>query len=55
MTDFQKGGNDVFVDIGDKRLGVLCCRRFFGGLRGGETLHIGGMLPCILLAQTWAD
>ncbi|RPB23497.1 IMP-specific 5-nucleotidase [Terfezia boudieri ATCC MYA-4762] len=35
------GGNDVFVDIGDKRLGVLCCRRFFGGVEGGETLHIG--------------
>ncbi|KAF8473140.1 IMP-specific 5'-nucleotidase [Kalaharituber pfeilii] len=35
------GGNDVFVDIGDKRLGVLCCRQYFGGLGGGETLHIG--------------
>ncbi|KAI5794388.1 IMP-specific 5-nucleotidase [Peziza echinospora] len=35
------GGNDVFVDIGDKRLGVVCCRRFFGGVGGGETLHIG--------------
>lgn len=38
------GGNDVFVDIGDKRLGVICCRQFFGGLEGGETLHIGGTL-----------
>lgn len=37
-----KGGNDVFVDIGDKRLGVVCCRQFFGGVEGGETLHIGG-------------
>lgn len=35
------GGNDVFVDIGDKRLGVLCCQRFFGGVGGSETLHIG--------------
>jgi IMP and pyridine-specific 5'-nucleotidase len=35
------GGNDVFVDIGDKRLGVLCCQSFFGGLKGGQTLHIG--------------
>lgn len=35
------GGNDVFVDIGDKRLGVLCCQRFFGDVKGSETLHIG--------------
>jgi IMP and pyridine-specific 5'-nucleotidase len=36
------GGNDVFVDIGDKRLGVLCCQRFFGNVAGSQTLHIGG-------------
>ena len=36
------GGNDVFVDIGDKRLGVLCCQRFFRNVTGGQTLHIGG-------------
>jgi IMP and pyridine-specific 5'-nucleotidase len=35
------GGNDVFVDIGDKRLGVLCCQKFFGNVTGGQTLHIG--------------
>ncbi|KAL7271345.1 IMP 5'-nucleotidase [Rhizina undulata] len=35
------GGNDVFVDIGDKRLGVLCCQRFFGNVEGNHTLHIG--------------
>ncbi|KAL0633482.1 IMP 5'-nucleotidase [Maublancomyces gigas] len=35
------GGNDVFVDIGDKRLGVLCCQKFFGHVKGSETLHIG--------------
>lgn len=35
------GGNDVFVDIGDKRLGVLCCQHFFGNVAGGQTLHIG--------------
>jgi len=35
------GGNDVFVDIGDKRLGVLCCQRFFGDVKGSQTLHIG--------------
>lgn len=35
------GGNDVFVDIGDKRLGVLCCQKFFGDVAGSQTLHIG--------------
>ncbi|PWW75523.1 IMP-specific 5-nucleotidase [Tuber magnatum] len=35
------GGNDVFVDIGDKRLGVLCCQRFFRNVTGNQTLHIG--------------
>ena len=36
------GGNDVFVDIGDKRFGVLCCQRFFDNVAGSQTLHIGG-------------
>lgn len=35
------GGNDVFVDIGDKAWGVLACQRFFGGVEGGQTLHVG--------------
>ncbi|KAF2241606.1 IMP-specific 5'-nucleotidase 1 [Trematosphaeria pertusa] len=35
------GGNDVFVDIGDKSWGVLACQRFFDGIEGGKTLHIG--------------
>ncbi|KAF2500175.1 IMP-specific 5'-nucleotidase-like protein 1 [Lophium mytilinum] len=35
------GGNDVFVDIGDKSWGVLACQRFFGGLEGSKTLHVG--------------
>ncbi|PVI07378.1 IMP-specific 5'-nucleotidase-like protein 1 [Periconia macrospinosa] len=35
------GGNDVFVDIGDKSWGVLACQRFFGGIDGGKTLHVG--------------
>ncbi|KAF2687221.1 IMP-specific 5'-nucleotidase-like protein 1 [Lentithecium fluviatile CBS 122367] len=35
------GGNDVFVDIGDKSWGVLACQRFFGGIEGNKTLHIG--------------
>ncbi|KAF2204825.1 IMP-specific 5'-nucleotidase-like protein 1 [Delitschia confertaspora ATCC 74209] len=35
------GGNDVFVDIGDKSWGVMACQRFFGGIEGGKTLHVG--------------
>lgn len=35
------GGNDVFVDIGDKSWGVLACQRYFGGIERGKTLHIG--------------
>lgn len=35
------GGNDVFVDIGDKSWGVLACQRFFGGIEGSKTLHVG--------------
>ncbi|KAF1959566.1 IMP-specific 5'-nucleotidase-like protein 1 [Byssothecium circinans] len=35
------GGNDCFVDIGDKSWGVLACQRFFGGIEGGKTLHVG--------------
>lgn len=35
------GGNDVFVDIGDKSWGVLAAQRFFGGIEGGKTLHVG--------------
>ncbi|SLM39140.1 imp-specific 5-nucleotidase 1 [Lasallia pustulata] len=35
------GGNDVFVDIGDKSWGVLSCQRYLGGIEGRKTLHIG--------------
>lgn len=35
------GGNDVFVDIGDKYWGVLCCQNYFGGIHSGKTIHIG--------------
>lgn len=42
------GGNDVFVDIGDKSWGVLVCQEFFGrgedggeSIRGERTLHVG--------------
>ncbi|MCJ1401097.1 IMP 5'-nucleotidase [Xylographa trunciseda] len=35
------GGNDVFVDIGDKSWGVLACQNYLGGITGSRTLHIG--------------
>ncbi|KAJ9292649.1 hypothetical protein DTO271G3_8542 [Paecilomyces variotii] len=35
------GGNDVFVDIGDKSWGVRVCQRYFGGIERSKTLHIG--------------
>ncbi|KAL8792010.1 MAG: hypothetical protein Q9195_005351 [Heterodermia aff. obscurata] len=35
------GGNDIFVDIGDKSWGVLACQRYLGGIQGSQTLHIG--------------
>lgn len=31
----------MFVDIGDKSWGVLCCQRYFNGIKGSSTLHIG--------------
>lgn len=35
------GGNDIFVDIGDKGWGVLACQRYLGGIEGSKTLHVG--------------
>lgn len=43
------GGNDVFVDIGDKSWGVCVCQKYFGGdddkeggsIRGERTMHVG--------------
>lgn len=35
------GGNDVFVDIGDKGWGVLACQRYLGGIEDSKTLHVG--------------
>ncbi|KAK2733585.1 IMP 5'-nucleotidase [Myotisia sp. PD_48] len=35
------GGNDVFVDIGDKSWGVLSCQKYFGGIERSKTLHVG--------------
>ncbi|PYH87564.1 IMP-specific 5'-nucleotidase 1, partial [Aspergillus ellipticus CBS 707.79] len=35
------GGNDVFVDIGDKAWGVRACQQYFGGIDRERTLHVG--------------
>ncbi|WPG99773.1 IMP-specific 5'-nucleotidase 1 [Acrodontium crateriforme] len=35
------GGNDIFIDIGDKSWGVMACQRYFGGIEGGRSLHVG--------------
>ncbi|KKY18674.1 putative imp-specific 5nucleotidase [Phaeomoniella chlamydospora] len=35
------GGNDVFVDIGDKSWGVMGVQKWFGGIEPRETLHVG--------------
>jgi IMP and pyridine-specific 5'-nucleotidase len=35
------GGNDVFVDIGDKSWGVRALQRYFGGIDRSMTLHVG--------------
>ena len=43
------GGNDVFVDIGDKSWGVQVCQKWFGEMERGvgeairpeRTLHVG--------------
>ena len=29
------------MDIGDKGWGVLACQRYFGGIEGSKTLHVG--------------
>ena len=31
----------IFVDIGDKSWGVKACQRYFGGIDGSRSLHIG--------------
>ncbi|KAL4976230.1 IMP-specific 5'-nucleotidase 1 [Aspergillus desertorum] len=41
MSITQAGGNDVFVDIGDKSWGVRACQQYFGGIDPSRTLHVG--------------
>lgn len=33
--------DQIFVDIGDKSWGVMACQRFFGGIHGSRSLHVG--------------
>lgn len=40
-TNSLQGGSDVFIDIGDKSWGVLSCQRYFGGIEGNKSLHVG--------------
>ncbi|EXJ79446.1 hypothetical protein A1O3_08948 [Capronia epimyces CBS 606.96] len=35
------GGADVFLDIGDKSMGVQACQKWFGGIPPSSTLHVG--------------
>lgn len=41
------GGNDVWVDIGDKRLGVMSLQNFLGDISGSQTLHVGDQFASI--------
>lgn len=40
FTTFN-GGSDVFLDVGDKSLGVRACQKWFGGILPARTLHVG--------------
>ncbi|KAL2439248.1 IMP-specific 5'-nucleotidase 1 [Exophiala dermatitidis] len=35
------GGADVFLDVGDKSMGVQSCQKWFGGIAPSSTLHVG--------------
>lgn len=41
------GGSDVWVDIGDKRLGVLALQQYLGGVKGSQTLHVGDQFASV--------
>ena len=41
LTVWILGGNDVFVDIGNKFYGVRACQKYLGGIEGSQTLHVG--------------
>ncbi|KAK9479444.1 IMP-specific 5-nucleotidase [Lipomyces japonicus] len=41
------GGSDVWVDVGDKRLGVIALQRYLGQISGRQTLHVGDQFASI--------
>lgn len=41
------GGRDVWVDVGDKRFGVLCLQQYLGGIAMERTLHVGDQFAAI--------
>lgn len=41
------GGSDVWVDIGDKRLGVLSLQQYLGNINGFQTLHVGDQFASV--------
>lgn len=41
------GGNDVWVDIGDKKLGVLSLQKYLGGIGKHQTLHVGDQFASV--------
>ncbi|ANB15264.1 IMP 5'-nucleotidase [Sugiyamaella lignohabitans] len=41
------GGSDVWVDIGDKRYGVLSLQSYLGGIPSSRTLHVGDQFASI--------
>lgn len=41
------GGSDVWVDIGDKRYGVLSLQKYLGGITNAQTLHVGDQFASV--------
>ncbi|ODV62515.1 IMP 5'-nucleotidase [Ascoidea rubescens DSM 1968] len=41
------GGNDVWIDIGDKSVGVKSLQSYLGGIETFETLHVGDQFASI--------
>lgn len=41
------GGSDVWVDIGDKKLGVLSLQQYMGDVNGNQTLHVGDQFASV--------
>lgn len=41
------GGSDVWIDIGDKRLGVLSLQQYLGNIGGFQALHVGDQFASV--------